>query len=396
MDGPPSCRAIGYLAAALIGGACDGSSTGPTDGPIPVQTDRLALTSQRSCLVERSGEVVCWGVDPPGRATVGGASLHFIALRGGYSHLCGISVDSTAYCWGSNLYGELGDGTQTRRDSPTRVATSVKFVAITASVYSTCALEPTGRAHCWGRNDYGAIGINSSSEGDVRHMPTPVLSDVRFLALDGAWPNCGISTQGQVFCWGAVSGSFDPEMFRAPGDCTTTYYRWYLGRQCLIPTKVASDLEFITLGGDRCALTAVGEAFCWGDGSYGALGNANGPRYSIPPVQVKGGLRFRVIANGATHVCALDLAGKAFCWGNNFVGQLGIGENGSPLRDSFRTEPTPVLISERFVALAAGSAHTCGLTNDEAIYCWGTNASGQLGPGGPQGFSNVPIRVQLP
>lgn len=83
------------------------------------------------------------------------------------------------------------------------------------------------------------------------------------------------------------------------------------------------------------------------------------------------------ISAGGDHTCALDRSGAAFCWGSNASGQLGIG-----VRDTLpRTSPVPVAGGPPFRAIAAGGAHTCALADDGAAYCWGDDGHGQLGSG---------------
>lgn len=385
------------LLASVAAVACAGSATEPGTEPLVMQSDRLAGTDQQSCLLERSGEVVCWGLgNGPSRITPGDGSLRFVALRGGVDHLCGLTADSVAYCWGGNTYGQLGDGTRVARDRPTRVSTTLKLLAISASVFSTCALDGRGRAYCWGQNEYGAVGDGTAAEGSFVLRPKAVANGVRFTALDGGWPNCGIGRDQRVYCWGAIPGSYDPGMYRPPGDCTTAYYLWYQGRPCTVPIPLDTELRFATLAADRCALTAQGAAYCWGDGYYGTFGDGRVGVYSVPPVAVSGGLRFTRLTSGAAHVCGLDLTGTAYCWGNNFAGPLGIGEHGSIDGMSLRAEPTPVSTSERFVDLVAGTYHTCALTADERVWCWGANDGQQVSPTVPASKVDVPVLVALP
>jgi alpha-tubulin suppressor-like RCC1 family protein len=362
-----------------------------------MQSDRLAVTTNRSCLIESSGDLLCWGRGGSIRFTAGSGLPRFVTLSGGSSHLCGLTGDSTAYCWdGSNRYGEIGDGSQSERSLPTKVATDLKFVWISAAVFTTCALDGAGRAYCWGTNELGGIGNGTMGELSVETLPTPVASQVRFTAVDGAYPNCGLSLDRAVYCWGMVSGSFDPNHLQAPGDCTNAFFRWYAGRDCLRPTPVSTALRFATLAADRCGVTDLGEAYCWGDGFYGTFGDGRVGVYSVLPVRVSGAIQFRKLTSGSHHVCGIDLVGKAYCWGNNFVGQLGIGEHGSGGGVGLRAEPTPVLTQERFVSIASKDAHTCALTAGEQVWCWGSNNFGQLGPGTPGHLSNIPVLVQLP
>ncbi len=363
--------------------ACSTSPAEPGGNQLAMQADRLALTSEQSCMIERSGEVVCWGIAAPVRVTPGDRSLRFVALRGGAGHVCGLTADSTAYCWGHNLYGEVGDGMRVRRDRPARVATDRRFIAINASVQTSCALDATGRGYCWGRNDWGAIGNGAAAEGTFELEPTPVASANRFRSLVGATVNCGLRVDGRAYCWGHVPGSFN-DMYIAPGDCTTAYYLWYAGRQCLVPTPIATELRFASLAGSSCGLTSLGEAYCWGDGYYGTFGDGRAGVYSVFPVRVNGEIRFRRLTSGSTHVCGVDLGGTAYCWGNNFAGQLGIGEQGRTGGAGIRTEPTRVLTSLQFVDIVAGASSTCALTAAEDVWCWGRGSQG------------VPLRVNIP
>ena len=143
---------------ASVAGACAGSPSEPSSEPLVMQADRLALSDQSSCLIERSGEVVCWGLGGPRRLTPNDGSLRFVALRAGVNHFCALTADSTAYCWGENLYGQLGTASRVAQNRPMPVNTTTKFVAIQASTLSTCALDGVGRAYCWGRNEFEALG----------------------------------------------------------------------------------------------------------------------------------------------------------------------------------------------------------------------------------------------
>lgn len=279
--------------------------------------------------------------------------------------------------------GNSATGTRVHRDQPTQVATDLDLVAITASVHTTCALAATGRAYCWGRNEFGAVGNGVAGEGTVELRPTAVAGTARFRTLGSGAP-CALELDGRAYCWGFVSGSFDPDHYIAPGDCTTAYYHWYQGEQCVVPTPIATEVRFASLAGGGCGLTDSGEAYCWGDGSSGTLGDGRTGVYSVSPVRVDGEIQFQGLAAGSGHVCGLDVDGAAHCWGNNFRGQLGIGENGASGGILFLAVPTRVATDIRFVAVVAGSAHTCALSAEETVWCWGTT------------FSDVPVPIELP
>ena len=169
----------------------------------------------------------------------------------------------------------------------------------------------------------------------------------------------------------------------------------------------ATALRFTSLtagSGFTCGLTADGVAWCWGANQYGQLGTpdssshcervdgmADGP-CSLRPVQVVGGNRFATIDAGSYHVCALDRAGAAYCWGKNVVGELGVA--GPPencdLKFYARKLPdyepescsrVPVMVATplRFASLSAGNAFTCAVTSAGNAYCWGSRRNGHLG-----------------
>ena len=125
-----------------------------------------------------------------------------------------------------------------------------------------------------------------------------------------------------------------------------------------------------------CALTAAGAAYCWGDNTTGQLGVGLSDTVAHKvPVSVAGGLTFTSLVAGSGHTCGLTNAGEVYCWGSNAGGQLG-----SPVLGQYPV-PTRVAGVPTVTALAAGAHHTCGLTSNGTVYCWGDNAVGQVGDG---------------
>jgi alpha-tubulin suppressor-like RCC1 family protein len=124
-----------------------------------------------------------------------------------------------------------------------------------------------------------------------------------------------------------------------------------------------------------CGITAAGQAWCWGHGTNGQLGN--GERVDrLVPTPVSGSLVFRQISASWFHTCGVTTDNRIWCWGANFAGELGDGTL------ERRTSPVRVSSTLRFQTVSAGSGqHTCALTTDRVAYCWGLNGDGELGDG---------------
>lgn len=154
-----------------------------------------------------------------------------------------------------------------------------------------------------------------------------------------------------------------------------------------------------------CRLTDDGRVLCWGRADAGQLGTGSTPLRSTPVEAATGSTRFSSIAVGGLHTCALTADGEAWCWGANNAGQAGLPaaitvDCGEPIH-GWRCVPGPHAIetSLRFDALVAGAANTCGITGEGVIYCWGSNVAGQLGAGVSDTCDGLPcsrIPVALP
>ena len=142
------------------------------------------------------------------------------------------------------------------------------------------------------------------------------------------------------------------------------------------PEGTRTFVSVVAGAAHACALDATGRAWCWGSNSHGQLGISDGRGSAARPLAVNGSVLFRRLAAGARHTCGLTEDEALWCWGANESGQLGDGT-----RDR-RYEPRPVMGGLRFAHAAAGGAHTCGVEVTGRVWCWGANASGQLGARG--------------
>jgi alpha-tubulin suppressor-like RCC1 family protein len=167
---------------------------------------------------------------------------------------------------------------------------------------------------------------------------------------------------------------------------------------------VEEEVPFATISAGHsshiCALATDGSAYCWGNNSSGQLGSGpSAPLFAQAlPVSVVSGLAFAAVSAGGSHTCALDRSGRAYCWGWNRDGQLGIGSlQGPESCGLYACASAPEVVSGdlEFASISAGTFHTCALGQTGDVYCWGANDDGQLGSGptGPDASHPTPTRV---
>jgi alpha-tubulin suppressor-like RCC1 family protein len=222
------------------------------------------------------------------------------------------------------------------------------------------------------------------------------LSDVAAIAT-GSGHDCALLTDGTVECWGDnSSGELGAGTMTGPQTC-------FDGSPCSATPVAVSGLSGVTAlaagGSQTCALLAGGTVECWGDNAYGELGEgtSTGPQRcveefacSTAPVAVPGLSGVTALAAGAEHTCALLSAGTVVCWGDNTFGELGDGSilgpeqcrGGDPTGEigAGYCSTTPVAVSglSGVVALAAAGWETCALLSGGTVVCWGYDEYGWL------------------
>ncbi len=221
------------------------------------------------------------GVEPCSRAPIAvGGGLRFLTISAGARHVCAIAVDSTAYCWGNNATGQLGNGTTADTALPVAVSGSLKFKLVTLGFDHSCGLTAGGDAYCWGDNTWGQLGAATTS---VALEPTAVNGGIIFLALSaGAEHTCGIGTGNTAQCWGENgSGQLGAQVTET---CTSASGRTVAPcTHRAVPVGTNQIFASIFAGGHHtCAITTGGKAYCWGDNSNGQLGTGNTGGSGVP------------------------------------------------------------------------------------------------------------------
>jgi alpha-tubulin suppressor-like RCC1 family protein len=313
-----------------------------------------------------------------------------LVMASGSSHTCVISSDGTVKCWGSNSYGQLGNGTLYDAQIPTLVPSLNNVIALAAGDSHTCALIANGTIKCWGDNSQGQLGIGQGQLGigsfTPSSLPVPVSnigvgSNVGAIAIAaGAMHTCALLGDGTVTCWG------DNDQYQLGNNTTVD-----VNAPTATPTPVPGfdDATAITAGADHtCALRNTGQVWCWGRNGSGQIGDGTNAARPQPVaashiVQAAGEQAVVIaISAGRLHTCALALVretasgtpnSRVECWGSNDSGQLGNGTK--------QSSNVPVWASglSGVQSLAANGDHTCALLATGALMCWGDNASGQAG-----------------
>lgn len=193
--------------------------------------------------------------------------------------------------------------------------------------------------------------------------PAAAVAGVRDVAI-GLFHTCAISRDGLVFCWG-------DNRFGQLGDGTTASRS--------VPQRVRGLRgTFVQVTAGRyhsCALNTAGRAYCWGYGSYGQLGVGSEENSSVPVTPLGFETGAQQISASDDHTCGIDAAGIGRCWGENRDYQLGDGTNITP-----RTQPVAVTgLPQGVTQIETASLHSCALTAQGRVMCWGSNERGQLG-----------------
>ncbi|HXE57572.1 MAG TPA: hypothetical protein VNK43_06190 [Gemmatimonadales bacterium] len=339
----------------------------------------VAVGGTHACGADPAGIGWCWGHNRWGQLGNGTRGMPWetffptqvVDVTGltrfalGESHSCALDGAGKAYCWGSGPTGELGNGLHIGGSAtPLPVSGDFVFTDITAGTVHTCGLVAGGQAYCWGHGGDGELG---GGNWLTMHTPMPVTGGHAFQSISaGLFSTCALDLDGKAWCWGS-------DEYGQVGDGG----RHGTGVAVNEPTAVSTTLRFTQLrlhGAHACALTAQGEAWCWGRNEYGQLGNGSVGNQPTP-VRVQSPVAFTQIGTGAFYSCGLDAGGKAWCWGNNEFGTLGDGT----LED--RHTPVPVSGDYTFTTLVVGPFTSCGLRPNGETYCWGSNYFGAVGNG---------------
>lgn len=344
----------------------------------PSLITQIAAGSAHTCALMFGGKVKCWGKNPFGQLGDGttsdrlspvdvvGLTSGVVNISAGIDHTCAVLNSGALKCWGSNSFGQLGDGTTIDRPTPVDVSgLSSGVMDVSLGSTHTCALKSSGAVRCWGNNTLGQLG-NGTTTNSSTPVSLPDLSSGVKAISSGDEHACAITSGGAAKCWGSNA-------FGQLGNGTTT--------DSLSPvsvTSLSSGVVSISAGNAHsCAVTSTPAVKCWGKNNSGQLGD--GTSIDRPTPVAPSGFTdgAAALAAGQDFTCALKSIGNVKCFGLNDAGQLGDGTTTNRL---IRATVTGLTSSALSIS-TGGGGHTCALTSIGTAMCWGNNSNGQLGDG---------------
>ena len=299
----------------------------------------LSIHSDHGCGIRREDELFCWGSNAFGKMGIGafsgayssvmqvGTEKDWVSVSAGQYHTCGIRRNGTAWCWGFNNDGQIGNDNQyTSPNVPDQVTDDVgtgawhDWMKISAGRKYTCGIRRDQTAWCWGQNNNGQLGSAAPATRDTPMQVTGGPKGWRHISA-GRETTCGIGTDSSAYCWGLndtgqVGDNTATTPITSPKEVDGSYTDW----------------DLIDSGYDSSCGLRDGRAYCWGANTNGQLGDDDSPTSSQIPVQVYNGYKNWIsISVNQDNVCGMREDGRFYCWGRNQNGQ--VGDNTTTMRD---------------------------------------------------------------
>ena len=419
----------------------------------------VSAGSAHTCALLQNHQVKCWGKNNYGQLGIGNtntyghttsstyrmsaipavdfsAGLTAVAITAGYgSHSCAVLSDGTARCWGNGQNGQIGAAgstwvgnwgdTSSRPMSslgPINLGENRTAVAVSAGVSYTCAVLDNGELVCWGQNGYGQLGVGSKTQygcattcGSTLGMdilPTVYLGPGKtaISVRAGLYSSCALLNDGSVKCWGQNSYGLLGQDSNGGniGDATGEM-------EALQPVYLGIDqtaLGLSTMRHSTCVIVKDARVNCWGWKAYGQLGLSDGstsgnlgdvygsmalvqpiqfdpasppmrqppppPSPPQPPMEPPAPPG----AGGSFHTCVVTKDHDVKCWGSGAYGQLGqetTDDLGDAPGEMAALRAVYLGAGKTAIAVSVGYSHSCAILNDRSLKCWGMGNDGRLG-----------------
>ena len=347
-----------------------------------------------SCAITSDGKLYCAGLGYGSSAQLVAPVLRFSQVNsngqgpGGIAQACALATDGSAHCWGDNGSGQLGVGDQTPRSDPTPVAGNFRFASVSVGRDYACGLTTASDAFCWGDGSTGQLGTGGTSGSST---PVAVQGGLKFTQLEaGSGTTCALTVAGKAYCWGRNDLG---QLGTGPTGAGA------IGDQNPLPAPVGDPLaatvmkQIVTRGPKTCGLTSAGKAYCWGNNTVFELGTTKTTEQcygqkpcSTSPVPVQSSAVFSSLSASQFAACGITSAGGTLCWGMDYQNLFGSQSGAVPACPTagatYGCTANPVAGPGEVLTLSGSNSNYCAMKADGIAYCWGGNDFGQRGWGG--------------
>lgn len=295
-------------------------------------------------------------------------------VSSGLVHTKAIKMDGSLWSWGSNIFGQQGNGSNNNVNItiPTRIGNDIDWKRVSAGDIFTTALKNDGSLWAWGANAGGELGDGN----DVgKNVPTRIgMSTDWKINYSHRRFTTALKNNGTLWIWG---GNFSGQL----GDGTNIDQN--------TPTQVGSDTDWKTVAPGMSDHVMVikndGSLWGWGWNSDGQLGDGTIEDKNLP-LQIGSDTDWKSVFTGMLHTMAIKNDGSLWGWGDNSSGELGDGTF------ERKVVPTKIGSDKDWKIIFAGEQYTLAIKNDGSLWSWGQNLYGELG-NGTTDAKNIPTRI---
>jgi hypothetical protein len=362
-----------------VAGAVSGSGSTATFIPLfPLSDGTLYVVTIKAGVKDTSGNALAsdytWTFTTEG-GIQGEEAGDWIKVAAGWEHTMAIKANGTLWACGYNLYGQLGDGTNTDKNILVQVGSDTGWAIVAAGDHHTLAIKEDGTLWAWGENTYGQLGVGNKSNYNV---PVQVTSAQWTAVAAGKDQTVAIKKDGTLWTWGRNN-------YGQLGNGTLSDQK--------VPVQVGSDTDWAAVAAGRAfsvGIKADGTLWEWGDESHGQL--LRPPIYNIP-TQSGEDTDWKTLDADGYNTGALKEDGTLWAWNwMFFTAPLGYETDWVAVavgndqiyalkNDGSLFAGAQVGSDTNWIAIAAGGNHAAALKKNGTLWTWGRNIYGQLGDG---------------